>query len=94
MKLIQKGRDQKTPAKELECTGKGNGGNGCGAILLVEETDVFATTSQARDETTHYTTFQCSECNDWTDIEGLRAKNPIKPCYTCCRIDCEHIQAD
>lgn len=69
MKVIKKGREQKGWAKEYECTGAGNGKGGCGAILLVEQPDLFQTSSSARDETDYYVTFKCSECGVLTDIQ-------------------------
>jgi hypothetical protein len=87
MKVLEKGRKQKGWSVTRECTGNGNGGGGCGAKLLVEEGDLFKTTSQARDETTTYVTFKCSECGVLTDLGGassvpghvfdkLKTKNP------------------
>lgn len=37
------GNDAVQWSKECECTGQGNGGNGCGAILVVEWSDLFLT---------------------------------------------------
>lgn len=68
MKLIKKGRQQTGWSKRLKCTGAGNRGGGCGAILLVEQADVFQTASHCRDETDYFNTFQCSECGVLTDI--------------------------
>lgn len=69
MKVIKKGRPQKGWAKECECTGAGNNKKGCGAILLVEQADLFYTYSSCmgRDETYHVT-FQCPECTQFTDL--------------------------
>ena len=63
MKVIKKGREQKGWAKEFECTGEGNQGGGCGAILLVEQADVVASVFASG-----RTTFRCSECGVETDI--------------------------
>jgi len=69
MKVVKKGRQQKGWSKEFTCTGKGNGNGGCGAVLLVEQPDLYSTH--------HYdyggghdvfTTFQCCECGVETDI--------------------------
>lgn len=68
MKVIKPGRPQKGWAKEFKCTGAGNGDGGCGAVLLVEQEDVFQTSSSVRDETDYYNTFECSECKVLTDI--------------------------
>ena len=69
MKVIARGTPQRGWAKELGCTGKGNGAGGCGAQLLVEQDDVFRTASFAMGECTAYATFRCCECGVWTDID-------------------------
>jgi len=70
MKVIEKGRKQKGWAKEHKCTGRGNGGGGCGAVLLVEEGDLYRTSNSYLDGSSdHYITFTCSECGVETDIE-------------------------
>ena len=71
MKVLQPGRPQQGWSTEATCTGKGNGDGGCGARLLVEEVDLFATQSHARDETDTYTTFECAACTVWTDISRV-----------------------
>ena len=68
MKVLKKGRPQRGWAKEYECTGDGNGSGGCGAMLLVEQDDVFETASSCLSETDYYSTFKCPECGCWTDI--------------------------
>lgn len=68
MKIIKKGREQKGWASEFECTGSGNGDGGCGAILLVEEEDVYLTSSSALHEIDYYNTFKCCACGVLTDI--------------------------
>jgi hypothetical protein len=78
MKVLKKGRKQKGWAVTRGCTGNGNGNGGCGAQLLVEEGDVYITTSNARDETTTYYTFRCPECGVQTDLEGLRLPAHVK----------------
>lgn len=40
MKVLKPGREQKGFSVEQTCTGKGNGGGGCGALLLVERGDM------------------------------------------------------
>ena len=70
MKIIKKGRPQKGWAQEFECTGKGNGGGGCGAVLLVEEGDLYETSSSHYDGSTeYYTTFKCAACGVETDVK-------------------------
>ena len=51
------------------CTGDGNGEGGCGAHLLVEESDIFETahTDYGGDRET-YVTFRCPQCKKLTDI--------------------------
>lgn len=71
MQVIAKGRKQMGWARRLLCTGKGNGMGGCGALLLVEEDDLYETSSHARDETTYYVTFKCCECMVQTDVVGV-----------------------
>lgn len=69
MKVIKEGRKQKGWAKEYECTGAGNHGGGCGAILLVEEGDLFQTSrSDYTGDTDYYVTFRCACCGSSTDI--------------------------
>ncbi len=41
MKVIKPGRPQKGWSHEFTCTGDGNGRGGCGAILLVEQEDLY-----------------------------------------------------
>ena len=79
MKVVKKGRPQKGWAKEFECTGQGNGGGGCGAMLLVEAGDLFETCSGHYDGSTdYYTTFQCCECGVNTDIKDSSAPYPTR----------------
>jgi hypothetical protein len=79
MKVIKEGRKQKGWAKEFSCTGKGNGDGGCGALLLVEEVDLFQTAHHYYDGSSDYfKTFRCSECGVLTDIPDN---------------ECSHIQA-
>ena len=83
MKVVKKGREQKGWASEFKCTGKGNGGGGCGAILLVEEGDLFQTVSDHYDGSTdYYTTFRCPCCKVKTDINpppGVSVRETEKP---------------
>lgn len=70
MKVIKSGSGQRGWAHECSCTGAGNGNAGCGAVLLVEQADLFKTYSHALHETTTYVTFECPECEQWTDISS------------------------
>jgi hypothetical protein len=73
MKVIKKGRAQKGWAKEKTCTGDGNGDGGCGAVLLVEESDLGRTQSGHYDGSIdYYVTFVCPECGVWTDVNDYR----------------------
>jgi len=69
MKVLEPGREQKGWAVQKRCTGDGNGGGGCGALLLVEQADIFLTESHARDETTRYVSFKCPACGVTTDFD-------------------------
>jgi hypothetical protein len=72
VKLIKKGRPQRGWAKQITCTGKGNGRGGCGAVLMVEEGDLFQTSRQCvgDDYPDIFVTFKCSECGVLTDIKN------------------------
>ncbi len=72
MKVIRPGREQKGWAKELECTGKGNGDGGCGAILLVEQDDLLRTGSSAMGERDYYVSFICAACGVMTDTKEYK----------------------
>jgi hypothetical protein len=68
MKILKPGRKQNGWSIEYKCTGAGNGGGGCGAILLVEQKDLFITESTCRDETDTFVTFKCAACKVLTDL--------------------------
>ena len=83
MKVIQKGTGQKGWSTKAMCTGRGNGGGGCNARLLVEEADIFRTESHAMGETEVYYTFECSECHVRTDLKDnvpdhVKSKAPYR----------------
>jgi hypothetical protein len=71
VKIIKPGqREQKGWAKRFTCSGKGNGGGGCGAVLLVEEGDLYHTYSHHYDGSSEtYTTFRCPQCRVQTDVQ-------------------------
>jgi hypothetical protein len=75
MKIIDQGRAQSGWSTLTSCTGEGNGGGGCGAKLLVEKSDLYVTSSSARDEITRHITFQCAACGVLTDL--LNQPEPV-----------------
>lgn len=79
MRIVKKG-----VAKEWSvtttCTGKGNGGVGCGATLLVGYSDLFTTASHAYDGSSeYYTTFKCPQCLALTDIHPRPPRSSSLP---------------
>lgn len=78
MKILKPGDGRKAWAREFTCTGKGNGNGGCGALLLVEEGDLFHTSNSCLGETETYTTFRCPQCRVLTDVSvpgGVKVRN-------------------
>ena len=72
MRVLKKGRTQSGWSKECICTGKGNGGGGCGALLLVSSSDLYQTASHSYDGSSeYYTTFSCCNCGVETDISDV-----------------------
>lgn len=72
MRVIKAGREQQGWASEVGCTGAGNGGGGCGAILLVDESDLFRTSRSCYDGSNdHFSTFRCASCGVLTDVEEV-----------------------
>lgn len=71
MKVIIPGREQNGWSQEYTCTGDGNGNGGCGAVLLVEQADLYETSHSFMGETDYYTTFKCSACGVETDITDV-----------------------
>lgn len=80
MKIIKPGRNQKGWAHEFTCTGAGNGNGGCGAILLVEQADLYQTSSSYMNETDYYVTFKCISCRVETDVDQVFIPSHIKDC--------------
>jgi len=78
MRVIKKGRNQKSWAIEQICTGKGNSNGGCGATLLVELTDLFHTYRSFIYDEEYFPTFSCSVCEVLTDIHHS-IDLPIRP---------------
>lgn len=69
MRVLEPGRKQKGWAIEHFCTGDGNGKGGCGARLLIEQGDLFKTSSNSRDEREDFATFKCEACGVRTDVK-------------------------
>lgn len=72
MKVLKEGRSPKWSMK-AKCTGEGNGGGGCGALLLVEIGDVFITVRYVHVDTDYFTTFRCVSCGVSTDFTDCPA---------------------
>lgn len=66
MKLIKKGRPQKGWAKQFNCTGKGHGGGGCKAVLMIEESDLRR---GERNMAEYFVYFTCSECGVNSEVK-------------------------
>ena len=72
MKILKPGREQRGWSTEAHCTGRGNGNGGCEAFLLVEEGDLFRTTSSHYDGSNEtYVTFRCCACGVLSDLENV-----------------------
>ncbi len=74
MKVLKPGREQKGWSTEATCTGEGNQGGGCGAVLLVEEADVYKTQSgggYGGDSPEDFATFKCPSCGVQTDLKNF-----------------------
>ena len=75
MKVILPGKAQ-IWSMEVTCTGSGNGGFGCEALLEIELDDIFLTESGGMDDYTDiFHTFKCIQCNRLTDLP----KNTLFP---------------
>ena len=79
MKVIQPGRKQRGWSKEFKCTGRGNGGGGCGAILLISEYDLYETVDSHQGDNDYFVTFCCSTCGVETDVEVDIIPNGERP---------------
>lgn len=79
MKILKKGTIKPTWSEQVICTGKGNGGCGCGANLEVYLEDVYKTRSYSYDGSSDpYNTITCPVCSTETDIEGPNCSVPDK----------------
>lgn len=76
MKVLEKGPGWSIKAI---CTGKGNGGCGCGAKLLVERDDIYLTHSYdyggGHDM---FYTFKCPICSAETDLDSSKVPGLIQ----------------
>jgi len=80
MKVIKKGEPTQIWSKKFKCTGFGNNRKGCGAILLVDEKDLFKTTRCLMDGSTiTYVSFKCCQCKALTDIDNDEKVRCIVP---------------
>lgn len=71
MKVIMQGTEGGSWSKQYTCDGRGNGRDGCGAILEVSGPDLFHTENTFIDQSSEdYITFQCPCCNTWNDIKN------------------------
>lgn len=71
MRVVKPGREQSGWSSEQRCTGDGNGGGGCGAVLLVEQPDLYRTGRSSYDGSRdEFVTFTCACCGVETDIEN------------------------
>jgi hypothetical protein len=76
MKVLEKG--VKGWSKEMRCSGKGNGGGGCKAKLLVEYADLFQTReSDFTGGGDLCVTFECPICGVWTDLPDASFRSHV-----------------
>ena len=76
MKVLEKGPGW---GIEVICSGKGNGGCGCGARLLVERGDIYLTHSYDYGGGHEiYYTIRCPECHVETDIDDNKIPSLIR----------------
>lgn len=74
-KIIKKGRDH-IWIKELECTGKGITGTGCGAILEINESDLFKVYGGGYTENIPYAGIRCPACSCDTCLDDMKIEVP------------------
>lgn len=66
MKVVKKGHG----GKLMKCTGHmGHGGTGCGAILAVQQSDLFEVGSLA-DPSSRNEAYRCPDCGAISDFAG------------------------
>ena len=59
--------DDQDWSTNARCSGVGNGGGGCGVLLLVEEADLLVTRTKLSVKIT--CSFRCAACGTITDID-------------------------
>ena len=76
MKVLKEGKGY---IVEVECTGKGNGMAGCGAILGISKEDVYMTSSSDyTGDTDYFYTITCPCCGVETDIDSMGLPQSVK----------------
>lgn len=78
MQIVEPGRQQKGWAIETKCTGCGNGGGGCGALLRIEQGDLYRTSSAHYDGSDHYVTFTCGACGVESDLTWATVPSAVR----------------
>ena len=76
MKVLEEGRDWNL---EKRCTGYGNGGGGCNALLGIALDDIYQTYRGDYIEITEICyTFKCPVCGVETDLETYEVPEVVK----------------
>lgn len=79
MKVLWKTPSQKIWINVCTCTGPNNSNAGCGAILLVEQEDLFKTEFKVKtnigEDTQVSLKFKCPECGVLTDVDSSNPQN-------------------
>lgn len=74
MKVLKPGKPRFEWDRNLVCTGDGHGDRGCGAVLLVDASDLYKVTYTSG----IFVTFACIECGAETVVnEDLVDKIPV-----------------
>ncbi len=68
--VLKKGDRDVCLVGDYECTGKGNKGRGCGAILRIRTRDLYQTVCESYDDREYFITFVCPECATETDVKS------------------------
>ncbi len=78
MNILKNGMKHNVQTVEVECTGHGNGGKGCGAVLQINRKDIFQTSFTCIGQTYgkvlvvdgrgNFKTFLCPDCGGYTDL--------------------------